>query len=230
MDNWTFDRTAALGGIGFVVLAGVASAIGPTTMALDQSAAEIRDRIGDRADALGVGALLTALAMLAFGAFLAYVHERLRAVEPPGGSSLPACFALAGTALVAIGLAGAVLQALVAHHADGFDDPTLLLAFRLWQMVSYNVSALPAAVVMLLAGVRTLQTGVFPRWLGIIAIVAALAGLIAVSILYVTGEPAPAVLDTGGFALAGLWMAGTAIAAILRPAPVAAVQVQVQPA
>ena len=228
MSDWTFDRAAAMGGIGFVVLAGVASAIAPTTLALDSSADEIRSKLAAHADALGAGALLTALAMLAIGFFLAHVHERLRSVETRNASSLPTCFALAGTALVTIGLLGAVLQAVVAHHADGFDDPTLLLTFRLWQMVSYNLSALPAGVVMLLAGVRTLQTGVFPRWLGVTAIVSGLAGLGAVSILYTTGEPAPQLLDGGAFALAGLWMAATGIAAV-RPVR-AAVVVATQPA
>ena len=222
MSEWTFDRAAAMGGVGFVVLAGTASAIAPTTLALDSGAAEIRSKIAGHADALGTSALLTALAMLAFGFLLAYVHGRLRSAETRNGSSLPACFALAGTALVTIGLLGAVLQAVVAHHTGGFDDPTLLLAFRLWQMVS-NLSALPAGVMLLLAGVRTLQTGVFPRWLGVTAIVAGLAGLVVVSILYTTGEPAPKVLDAGGFALAGLWMAATGIHAAVRPVHTAAV-------
>lgn len=226
MSDWTFNRTAAMGGIGFVVLAGTASAIAPTTLALDSGAEEIRSKLADHAGALGTGALLTAVAMLAFGFFLAHVHERLRSVETPNASSLPACFALAGTALVTIGLLGAVLQAVVAHHTAGLDDPTLLLTFRLWQMVSYNLSALPAGVVMLLAGVRTLQTGVFPRWLGVTAIVSGVAGLGALSILYTTGEPAPQVLDIGAFALAGLWMAATGIVAAVRPTDHAAVATQ----
>lgn len=214
MMDRTFDRAAALGGIGFVALAGVASAIAPTTMALDTEAADIHSKLADHADRLGASALLTALAMLALGFFLSYLHQRLRAVDPVGGSSLPACFALASSALVTIGLVGAVLQALIAHHVDGFDDSTVLLTFRLWQFVSYNVSALPAAVVMLLFGVRVLQTSAFPRWIGAVAIVSAIGGLVAVSVLYITGDNAPAVLDVGPFILSGLWMVATGIAAV----------------
>lgn len=103
---------------------------------------------------------------------------------------------------------------------DGFDDSTVLLTFRLWQFVSYNLSALPAAVVMLLAGVRAVQTGVFPRWTGVVAIVSALGGLVAVSVLYISGDNAPAVLDVGPFVLSGLWMVATGIAAVVRPAVV----------
>ncbi len=223
MRDWTFDRAAAMGGIGFVVLAGIASAIAPTTLALDSGAPEIRSKLAGHADALGTSALLTAFSMLAIGFFVAFVHARLKSVGTRTGSALSTCFALAGSALVTIGLLGAVLQAVVAHHTGGFDDPTLLLTFRLWQMVSYNLSALPAGVMLVLAGVRTLQTGVFPRWLGVTAIVAGLAGLVAVSILYTTGEPAPTVIDAGGFALAGLWMAATGIHAVVRPAHSAAV-------
>lgn len=218
MSEWTFDRAAAMGGVGFVVLAGTASAIAPTTLALDSGAAEIRSKLAGHADAIGTSALLTALAMLAIGFFVAFVHGRLKSVETRTSSALSTGFALAGTALFTIGLLGAVLQAVVAHHTGGFDDPTLLLTFRLWQMVSYNLSALPAGVMLLLAGVRTLQTGVFPRWLGVTAIVAGLAGLAAVSILYTTGEPAPTVIDAGGFALAALWMAATGLHAVVRPA------------
>lgn len=217
MSEWTFDRAAALGGVGFAVLVGAASVIAPTTLSLDANVADIRSKLADHPDAIGVGALLTALAMLALGFFLAYVHQRLRSVEGDEPTSLTACFALAGTSLVTIGLLGAVLQAVAAHHTGGFDDPALLLTFRLWQMVSYNLSALPAAVVMLLAGVRTLQTGVFPRWLGAVAIVAALGGLGAVSNLYITGQAAPAVLDGGAFALAAVWMVATGIVAAVRP-------------
>ncbi len=173
MSDWTYDRAAALGGVAFVVLAGAASVIAPTTLALDSGVDEVRDSLAGHADALGASALLTA------------------------------------------------------YHVGGFDDPSLLLTFRLWQMVSYNLSALPAAVVMLLAGVRTLQTGVFPRWLGATAIVAAVAGLGAVSILYITGEHAPTLLDTGAFALASLWIAATGILAAARPVPAATVSTTV---
>lgn len=222
MNDRTFDRAAALGGVGFVALAGVASAIAPTTMALDTDVAEIRSKVAEHADRLGASALLTGLAMLALGLFLGYLHRRLRAVEPRDCSSVPACFALAASSLVTIGLVGAVLQALVAHHLDGFDDSTVLLTFRLWQFVSYNLSALPAAVVMLLVGVRVVQTGMFPRWTGVVAIVSAFGGLGAVSVLYITGDNAPVMLDAGPFVLAGLWMVATGIAAIVRPTVVVA--------
>lgn len=214
MRDWTFDRAAALGGIGFAVLAGVASAIAPTTMKLDIGATELRSKLAGHADGIGTGALLTAIGTISFGCFLAYVHRRLETVER-SGSTLGSCFVIAGTALVTIGLIGAALQALVAHHAAGLDDSTLLLAFRLWQVVSYELSAIPAAVVMLAVGVRSWQTGVFPRWLGALAIVAAVAGVVAVGTLYATGDNAPAVIDAGGFLLATVWMVATGIVSLL---------------
>src|SRR5262245_32854418 len=98
MGDWTFDRAAALGGIGFVVLAGTASAIAPTSMRLDRDVDEIRRTIADHADGLGASALLTALAMLALGCFIAYVHGRLTPAAR-GGSARAVTFALAGAAL-----------------------------------------------------------------------------------------------------------------------------------
>ena len=52
------------------------------------------------------------------------------------------------------------------------------------------------------------------------AIVSALGGLVAVSVLYISGDNAPAVLDVGPFVLSGLWMVATGIAAVVRPAVV----------
>lgn len=228
MTDSLYDKGAALAGLGFVLLAGVASAIAPTTLKLDLSAAEVRSKLSGDAGALAAGALLTALAMLALGLFIGYVYRRLRASDPGNGSSLPTGFALAGTVLVTIGLLGAALQALVAHHAADLDDSALLLAFRLWQFVSYNISALPVLVVMGIAGVRTLQAGVFPRWTGAIAVVSAVAGAIASSVLWTTGEPAPTWLDTGAFALSSLWIATVSIAAVVRP--VGAATAAIQPA
>jgi hypothetical protein len=217
MSDSTFDRAAALGGAGFVALAAAASAIAPTNMELDTDVAEVRRKISEHADRLGTGALLTALAMVSLGFFLGYLHKRLRASEPEEASSVPACFSVAAAALVTIGMVGAVLQALVAHHVDGFDDSTVLLAFRLWQLVSYDVLAFPAAVVMLLVGVRTVQTAMFPRWIGVVAIVSAILGVVTTAKLWVTGDPVPTALDSGGFVLALVWMVATGIAALVRP-------------
>ena len=218
MRNWTYDRGAALGGIAYFLLVGAAASIAPTTLELDLNASDVRRELAGHANALGASAVLTALAMLALGCFIAAVSQRLKSSDPDGGSSLPICFTLAGAAVIIIGLLGASLQAIVAHHGADLDDASLVMSFRLWQVVSYNLSALPAGVMLLLAGGRTLRTAVFPKWLGVVAILGAVGGMAAVSSLYITGNPVP-VLDIGGFALANLWIVAASVAAVIRPVP-----------
>lgn len=220
MGTWTYDRAAALGGVTYFVLVGAAVSIAPTTLDLDLGSADIRSELAGNANALGTGAVLTALAMLALGCFLPAVGHRLRHTDPEGGSSLPTAFVLAGGAAIVIGLLGASLQATVAHHGTDLDDTSLVLLFRLWQVVSYNLSALPVGVMLVLVAGRTFRSGVFPKWLGVVAILGAVVSIAAVSTHYITGDPA-AGLDAGGFALVNLWVVATSVVAVVRPIPAA---------
>jgi hypothetical protein len=57
-------------------------------------------------------------------------------------------------------------------------------------------------ITLLLAGARTIQYGIFPRWLGWIAVVSALGGIVtALMNLGTAAQAPPAVLDFGSFLL-----------------------------
>src|SRR5262249_482441 len=82
---------------------------------------------------------------------------------------------VADRTVVAIALAGVLLQGvLVQHTATGVDDSSLLVLHRTWNVVAFMGPPLPVAIVGLIIGARALGDGVFPRWLGWIAIVSAL--------------------------------------------------------
>ena len=121
MSDTTFDRIAAAGGAAFAVLALSTVAVAPAPPDVDANAGEVRRYLADNHDRIGVSIVLMALAVLALGLFFGYVHRRL--VDTDRGSSLPACFLIAGATTVALALAGVLAQGvLVQHTGAGIDD------------------------------------------------------------------------------------------------------------
>jgi hypothetical protein len=226
MSDTTFDRIAAAGGAAFAVLALSTQAVAPAAPDLDANAGEVRRYLADNHGRIGVSIVLMALAVLALGLFFGYVHRRL--VDTDRGSALPACFLIAGATTIALALAGVLAQGiLVQHTGAGIDDSALLVIHRTWQVVAFIGPPLSVSVALALVGARTLQYGVFPRWLGCVALVAAAAGLVTALVDLSSTAHVPAALDFGSFVLACVWFAGMTVHAFANGATV---RTAVQPA
>lgn len=218
MAHSTFDRVAASGGIAFTVLAVATVTIAPPTPAVDAAAADIRRYLTDHHDRFGLSVITMALAVLAFALALGYVQQRLRDADQ--GTALPATVQLAGAVAVTFALGGVLLQGVLAQYGvDGTDDSTLLALNRAWNIVAFMGPPLPLAIVLLLAGVRTIQVGVFPRWIGWVGIVSGLGGLTTALMNLGTSVRAPFVLDTGSFLLSCVWATGIAVHALMARQP-----------
>jgi hypothetical protein len=194
--------------------AGSTSAAGPTTRAASR-----RPTGGTPLAHLGVkpaGQRLEPVDhLVAVGVFFGYVHRRLR--DNDRASALPTCLLVAAGGVVSLALAGALLQGTLAQHTgSGIDDSALLLLHRTWTIVAFMGPPLLMGTVLLLGGSRSIRTGVFPRWLGWIAIVSAFAGVATALTSLGTSTRPPAVLDVGSFLLAAVWCSGISIHAVVR--------------
>ncbi len=120
----------------------------------------------------------------------------------------------------ALALAGVLAQGiLVQHTGAGIDDSALLVIHRTWQVVAFMGPPLvrlgrPYALV----GARTLQYGIFPRWLGCVALVAAAGGLVTALVDLGSTAHVPAAIDFGSFLLACVSFAGMSVHAFANGA------------
>jgi hypothetical protein len=211
--SW-FDLVAASGGLAFTVLGLASNLVVPVAPDVDASAGNVRDYLVDHHDGFGLATVLMALATLAVALCFGYIHRRL--VEDDRGTSLPACFEIAAGAVVTLALAGVLLQGILAQYAsDGIDDSTLLALHRTWIIVAFAGPPIPVAIVLATVGTRTIRQGIFPRWLGWIAVVSAAGGAVTGLMNIGTSTRAPVVIDFGSFLLACLFLSGVSVTAFL---------------
>jgi hypothetical protein len=213
MSQSTFDRVAASGGIAFTVLGLSTIAIAPPAPAVDASATEIRRYLTEHHARFGLSTIAMALAVLAVALAFGYIHRRL--TDTDDGTALPAVFLATAASAVALALAGVLLQGVLGQYGtSGLDDSTLLALHRTWNVVAFMGPPLPMAVALLLAAVRTIRTGVFPRWLAWIAAASALGGLATALMNLGTATRAPVILDMGSFVLSCVWLTGISVHAM----------------
>lgn len=224
----TFDRIAASGGLAFAVLGLSTIVIAPAAPTVDAPAAEIRRYLTDNHERFGLSTIAMALAVLAIALAFGYIHRRL--AETDDRTALPGSFLAAAAAGVTLALAGVLLQGALGQHNAGLDDSTLLALHRTWNVVAFMGPPLPLAIALLLAGARTIQRRVFPRWLGWIAIVSAIGGLATALINIGTSAKAPIVLDFGSFVLSCVFVAGVSVHSLLGGRKDAATATGIQPA
>ncbi len=213
MSQSTFDRVAAGGGIAFTVLGLSTLAIAPPAPAIDASATEVRRYLTEHNTRFGLSTIAMALAVLAIALAFGYIHRRL--ADTDHRTALPATFLAACASTVTLALVGVLLQGLLAQHGiDGTDDSTLLALHRTWNVIAFMGPPLPMTIALLLAATRTIQTGVFPRWLGWVAAASALGGITTALMNLGTATPAPAAIDLGSFLLSCVWLTGISIHAM----------------
>jgi hypothetical protein len=181
-----FERWAPIAGIAFVVLMVVGSALVSDVPAPDAPGREIADYLADSGNLTRniVGAYLWAIGALVFLWFLVPLRNRLRRAEGGTGSLSSLAFG-AGLAFTAVWLVSAVVLSAVPFAIEFRDatisDPDLVRVLgstgRLLLLLGAGFAALLVVLAASLAGFRT---GVFPRWLAWLGIVASVSLLFAV--------------------------------------------------
>ena len=141
----------------------------------DDPVNEIVDFYTDNKDAIQISAVLGVVAgvfLIFFGAYL----RRFLEEEGGAGSMLP-ILALVGLTIVAIGGAidGTILFA-TAEAADDIEPTSVQTLQALWDN-DFLPLALGTLVFLWSTGICVIRTGVFPKWLGWIAILLGIVGV-----------------------------------------------------
>ena len=176
-----FERWAPVAGIAFVVLMVVGSMLVGDIPLPDASNAEITGYLADGSRQMKnlVGAYLWIFGALTFLWFLVRLYNDLRRAE--GGTGVLSKLAFgAGVAFAAVWTVAAATFAAVANAITFRDAPVtdtdlLRVLPALGRLELLLGGGFTGIVVLLVAGVLSLRTGFLPRWLGGLAIVAAIA-------------------------------------------------------
>jgi hypothetical protein len=165
---------AALGGVAFAVIGIISFVVMGEPKAADDPVQEIVDFYLDNKDAIFVSAFLTVLAGLSLMAFGAHLREVLRGAAPR--SDILPTLAFVGTVIAAIGFAiDSTISLALAEAADDIDPTGVQSLQALWDN-DFLPIALGAEAFLWGTGLSALTTGVLPRWLGWIMVVAAVVG------------------------------------------------------
>ncbi len=212
----SWQRLLALSGVAFAVLFVVAwFASGgntPDYAATDQDWTTWAD---DNQSRSRIGGFLILLAGFVFLHFAGTVRSVLGSAESTvRGSVQLARVAYAGaiTGITGITMALVMIAAAATEGADA--DPVVSRAVTSAAAGPYFVAAMGFAVMLAAAGLLTLRSGVFARWIGIVALVGALAFLITFFAL-IQGTSEDSVFGYGflpGILALAIWSSATSVA------------------
>ena len=212
----SWQRLLALSGVAFAVLFVVAwFASGgntPDYAATDQDWTTWAD---DNQWRSRIGAFLMLLAGFVFLHFAGTIRSVLGSTEATvRGSVQLARVAYAGaiTGITGITMALVMISAAATEGADA--DPVVSRAVTTAAAGPYFVAAMGFAVMLAAAGLLTLHTGVFARWIGIVALIGALSFLITFLAL-IQGTSEDSVFGYGflpGILALAIWSIATSVA------------------
>jgi hypothetical protein len=176
----TFRRTAAMAGIGFVVLATTNAILVGDAPAPGDELQVVREYV-ERDQLLHKLGLLALVVALAFAVvFFAGVVDHLRASDSAYDESW-AVAVLGGAILMgAAATVGVTLYALLVYRGGtGLDDATLRL-LKDGELIAFSAMGISIASVTGSAAVPTLLHHTLPRWHGLLSVVVAASGLLGV--------------------------------------------------
>jgi Domain of unknown function (DUF4386) len=161
-----------------------------------------------------VGALLTLLAGFAFLHLAGTIRSVLGSVEPTRGSVQLARVAFGGAVVGVTGITMAVVI-IAGASAEGADaDPGVTRAVASTTIGPFLVAAMGFAALLAAAGLTTLRSGLFARWIGVVALLGAPAFLVTFLTL-IDGPTKDSVFGYGffpGFVALAIWSIATSIA------------------
>jgi hypothetical protein len=216
----TRDRYASIAGIVFVVALVVETAVSASIpINQDDSATKIARELDQHSTLVLIAALVSIVYAAAFPIYLWRLADAL--TTPGGGSaSLAALVVAGGTAFVALhavsdvaiyGLLGSKLASYGAHNDPGISYTLYLTSYAL-----DSVGDIFGGIFALAAGLLALRTGVLPRWLSLVAIVAAVPLLLQAFGLGGVIATFGLVLDLVGFVLLLLFVAASSVVLLQR--------------
>jgi hypothetical protein len=164
-----------LTGVAFIVLLVIGGAIQGDPKSADEPVNEIVDFYLDNKDSIIVGTVIGLAGMLLLLVFASYLRQALQAAA--GESILPR-LAYTGLVITAIGFAidGTILIAL-AEAADDIEPTSVQTLQALWDN-DFIPIALGLLTFLWSFGLAVVTTGVLPKWLGWIALLLGIVGLI----------------------------------------------------
>jgi hypothetical protein len=211
------QRLLALSGVAFAVLFVVgwfaSGGDTPDYAAADQEWTEWAD---DNQWKSRIGAFTMLLAGFVFLHFAGVVRSVLGSAEAAAGGTVQfARVAFAGALVGIAGMTTAIVM-IAAATSEGADaDPVVSRAVTTASAGPFLVSAMGFAALLMAAGLLTLRSGVFARWVGIVALVGAISFLIAFLTL-LAGTSEDSVFGFGffpGVLALVVWSVATSIAA-----------------
>lgn len=176
MDDKTWERYGALGGVWFVVLAVVGSIIAGNPPSRTDSPAEIAAHYLDKSTEIQVSAFLTALGVIGFVWWFGTLWRAMTRAED--GAPRLAVIALIGLLLSGIGaMGGFAIDAGTAASAELVGDGASI--FYQISSVSFGFSAMGDVVMAVAVGGLVLRTAFLPRWVGYLSGLVAVLSLLA---------------------------------------------------
>lgn len=204
MDETKFARYGLLAGVGFVVLAVIASFVGGAPPQVTDSDAKIVDFYRDNQDALRIGSYLGGLALVLFLWFLGSLFGRLRRAEGGAGR------------LSGVALSGAVVAVAVVTVANGIGAYSALnpdgapsghrLATVLFGFASFALAVFTAGVAVVLW-----SQSVLPKWFAYTGEAIALAWFVAGATVATVNDTVAAI----GFIVFLVWAVWLAALSVL---------------
>jgi hypothetical protein len=211
-----WQRLLALSGIAFAVLLIVGWFISgsdaPDYTAADQ---EWTNWAADNVSKSRIGALLILLAGFVFLHFAGMIRSVLGSAEATVRGSVQlarAAFAGAVTGITGITMAVVIIAGATAEGADA--NPLVTKAVATVSVGPFLVAAMGFAALLAATGLLTLRSGAFARWIGILALLGALAFFITFFTL-LAGVSEDSVFGYGfpvGFLALAIWSIATSIA------------------
>ena len=163
MDDKTWERYGALGGVWFVVLAVIGGILAGSPPARSDSAADIAKYYTDNDSGLQVGAFLGALGAIGLIWWFGRLWRSMADAE--GGTPRVSIIALVGFILSGVGATAAfTVDAGVAAAIDAAGEGSKVF-FQIFN-ISFGFSAIGNLILTAAVGGLILRTGFLPKWVG----------------------------------------------------------------
>ena len=214
MDDKTWERYGALGGVWFVVLAVIGGILAGSPPGRSDSPADIAKYYADHDSGLQVGAFLGALGVLGLVWWFGTLWRSMADAE--GGTPRVSIIALVGFILSGTAaMAAFTIDAATAAAIDVAGDGSKVF-FQI-SNISFGFSALGDVILTAAVGGLILRTGFLPKWVGYLSYAIAVLALVG-AIGIANDASAFTALTFLAAAAWGIWIVVIAILNYRRPA------------